>query len=132
MNECYCYFHIIGEFDPADITKFLGIEPFRAFKKGELRRGGRSRYDFSTFCCCRCDEYDFDANVMIEKTIAPLRDKIEILNRLRELLGVEYEICVVPKIHVDESTPALGASLSVIDFCHEIRANIDIDMYLFN
>ena len=37
---------------------------------------------------------------------------------------------VVPTLCVDESTPALAPSMTVMDFCYEIRTQIDIDLYL--
>ncbi len=35
INECYAYFHIAGSFDPADITKRVGIVPTEASAQGE-------------------------------------------------------------------------------------------------
>ena len=37
---------------------------------------------------------------------------------------------VVPTLCVDESTPALAPSMTVMDFCYETRTQIDIDLYL--
>lgn len=131
-NECYCYFDISGDFDPREIEELLGIKPFRVFGKGMPLRGNDAVRDFASFDCCRCDEYDFDVNVMLRKTLAPLMPKLPLLKALREACNVQYSVRIVPQIYVDEPTPALGPALDVIDFCHELRAEIDVDMYVYD
>ena len=131
MNGCYTYFNVSGEFDPEDVSAALGLEPFRAWKSSDLRRDGKP-YGFSNASFCRCDEYDFDINVMLRKTLAKLTDTIEILNALRERTDATFELRAVPSVYVNESTPALGLDLDIIDFCHATRTSVDIDMYVFN
>ena len=39
---------------------------------------------------------------------------------------------VVPRIFAGEITPTLSPSLEVVDFCHETRTELDVDMYVFD
>lgn len=131
MNTCYTYFSIRGEFDPDDITKMLGLQPDSSWKIGTERKNGHGVYPCSVWSFGRCRQYDVITENQIKKTIAPLKDKISILNLIREKYDATFTIEVVPKIYSDESTPTLGPDLEIIDFCHAVRAEIDIDLYVY-
>ena len=82
-NSCYTYFKIRGDFDPDEVTEILGLQPDRTWKIGDLRRCGRSRYEFANWSFGRCEEYDVFVENQMRKTIAPLLDKVDLLNQIR-------------------------------------------------
>ena len=131
MNTCYTYFLIRGDFDPDVITKMLGLQPDSSRKIGTERKNGHGVYPCSTWSFGRCDQYDVITENQIKTTIAPLKDKIPILNLIRKKYDATFTIEVVPEIYPDESTPTLGPDLEIIDFCHAVRAEIDIDLYVY-
>ena len=49
---------------------------------------------------------------------------------LKEKNDADFYLQVVPTLCVDESTPAMAPSMTVMDFCYETRTQIDIDLYL--
>ena len=128
-NKCYTYFRIAGQFDPDDITARLGLEPFKAHRIGDLRRDG-TPFDWAGWCFGRCEEYDFDTNNQLRKTIAPLLDKTAELRAIKQQYDAILVIEVVATIYGDEPTPALGADEDIIRFCYEAGATIDVDLYL--
>lgn len=130
VNTCYTYFLIRGEFDPDVITKMLKLQPDSSWKIGTERKGGRGIYPCSAWSFGRCDQYDVITENQIKKTIVPLKDKIPILNLIRKKFDATFSIEVVPEIYPDHSTPSLGPDLEIIDFCHAVRAEIDIDLYV--
>ena len=132
MNTCYTYFTIMGDFDPDDLTNMLGLQPDSSRRAGEPRRNGRGVYPCALWSFGRCDRYDVIVAQQIKETIAPLKDKIPILNQIREQYDAAFTIEVVPEIYPGGSTPALGPDLEIIDFCHAIRAEIDIDLYVYS
>lgn len=67
----------------------------------------------------------------MRKTIAPLLDKIDLLNQIHHANNVTFVLEIVPTIYVDDQNPCLGPPLDVIDFCHATRTEIDIDMYVY-
>ena len=77
------------------------------------------------------EEYDIETEKQMMRTISELIPKIEILNQIREKYDVEYFLRVVPEIYSYNSHPCLAPSLEVIDFCHETRTKIDIDLYVY-
>ena len=68
----------------------------------------------------------------MHKTIAPLFDKVDLLNRIKEEFDVEFTLEIVPTIYVGNINPCLAPSLKVIDFCHATRTEIDIDLYVID
>ena len=121
-NQCYTYFKIIGDFDPDDVTRLLSLQPDEVWKGPD---GKQSRWDFG-----RCDDYSPYVEEQMRQTIALLLDRLDILNQLREEHDAVFFLEVVPTVYPDESTPCLAPPLDIIDFCHETRAEIDIDLYM--
>lgn len=131
-TRCYTYFHIYGKnFDPEQLKKALGLSAFRSHSDTDTNRAGKT-YNFSTLSICYVEDYNVYLYKMMEKTIEPLWDKIDLLNELREKYNLKYYINVVPHIYTDEITPVLSPSLKVMDFCHLVRAEIDIDYYIYD
>ena len=129
-NSCYTYFKIDGNFDPDEVTALLGLTPEKIWKIGELRRGGRSRFDFAHWEIGRCTEYDVEVTHQMEKTISMLQDKIPLLNRFRAEHDVTFWLEIVPSVYPENNSPCLAPSLAVIDFCHATRTRLDIDLYV--
>lgn len=128
-NSCYTYFNIIGSFDPDKITLFLELTPDKTVKEGDTLRSGRVA-NFSSWVFGGCVEYDVYTENQMRATIAPLLDKIDKLNQIREKCDVEFYLAIVPTVHSDEPTPCLAPPMDVIDFCHTTRTKIDIDLYV--
>lgn len=128
-NTCYTYFRITGDFDPDEITGRLGLTPEKQWKIGDYRRNG-SQFDFANWEIGRCAEYDELVCNQMRKTIAPLLDKIEILRKIHDDFDVASVLKIVPTIYPGEMEPALAPDMDIIDFCHETRTAIDIDLCL--
>ncbi len=128
-NSCYTYFRITGDFEPDIITERLGLLPDKSWKIGDKRCNGML-YDFASWEIGRCEQYDVLIENQMHKTIAPLIDKVDLLNEIRNEFNVVFTLEIVPEIHADNTTPCLAPSLQVIDFCHATRTEIDIDLYV--
>ncbi len=130
-NTCYTYFKITGDFDPDYITKKLGLPPCKTWKIGDTRKNG-TKYDFALWEFGRCDNYDVMVENQMHITIDPLLDKVDILNEIKNEYDVSYTLEIVPTVYVDNTSPCLAPSLTVIDFCHATRTEIDIDLYVMD
>ena len=119
-NTCYTYFKIIGHFNPDVITERLSLQPFETWGDGTS----------SQWCFGRCDDYSPYVEEQMRKTIAPLLDKADILKQIRQEFNAAFFLEIVPTIYPDESSLCLAPPLDVIDFCHETRTAIDIDLYM--
>lgn len=128
-NKCYTYFKIVGNFKTDEISEMLGLTPDEKWDIGDFRRNG-TQYDFANWKIGSCDEYDILIENQMRKTIAPLLDKIDILKQIHKNYKVDFVLEIVPSICVGDINPCLGPPLDIIDFCHETRTEIDIDMYV--
>ena len=126
-NECYTYFRITGRFDPDEITDLLGLKPDQCWKIGDLRKNGTA-YDFANWSFGRCDEYDGHVGEQMRKTIAPLREKIDVLDGIRRAYDATYFLEIVPVVYAGEESPCLAPPMDIIDFCHVTRTEIDMDL----
>lgn len=133
-NRCYTYFKITGDFNPDEVTALLGLQPDEVWKRGDMWLKGHASqtYASSAWLFGRCDEYDPYVEEQMRKTIAPLLDKVDLLNRIREENDVEFCLEIVPNIYAGDINPCLAPPLDVIDFCHATRTEIDIDMYIYD
>jgi len=129
-NNCYTYFAIKGIFDPDEITAILQLTPEKQWKIGDYRRNG-TQYDFAAWEIGRCTEYDIETKNQMRKTIAPLTDKIDQLQKIHSAYDASFFLEIVPSVFVNDTSPCLAPSLDIIDFCHQTRTEIDIDLYLF-
>ena len=130
-NSCYTYFTIVGDFDPDSVSHLLNLNPDQSWRIGDLRRNGTA-YDFARWSFGRCDAYDVIVANQMRKTIAPLLNKIEILNEIHLKNDVNFYLAVVPSIHAGDISPCLAPSLDIIDFCHATRTEFDIDLYVYD
>ena len=146
-TTCYSYFAIssAGEiqndvgfvaaknsyFDPDEITKTLGIQPFDVRMMGTPRKNGHGVYPFSDWAACRQEEPVMDAEEQCLRIVRELTPHIPDLNKIREQYNVSFSILVVPYIH-NEEAPVLGFNSEIIEFCHLTKTEIGIDLYVFD
>ncbi len=128
-NSCYTYFRIIGDFDPNSITEKLCLQPNNFWKIGDKRPDGTT-YDFASWEFGYCDNYDVIAENQMHTTISNLLDKVDLLNEIRKQFDVTFTLEIVPTVYVGNPTPCLAPSMTVIDFCHATRTQMDIDLYV--
>lgn len=128
-NNCYTYFSITGDFDPDVVSQMLELLPFDSWKKGDMGEYGK-KHLISGWEFGKCVKYDFLTANQIKQTISPLISKIDVLKKIKQEYDVEFSLNIVPEIYLNNSTPALAPDLDVIDFCHETRTKIDIDLYI--
>lgn len=128
-NQCYTYFRVVGDFDPDEISKKLGLQPFKSWKANDKNKFGEE-YGFSAWHFGKCEIYNLIVTEQMEETITPLLTKIDLLNQIREENDVDFYLEVVPFLSSYNDNPCLAPSLKVMDFCTATRTNIDIDLYI--
>ena len=129
-TNCYTYFRITGDFNPDTISKLLGLTPDESWKIGDIRKNGKSKYDFACWHFGTCEEYDVFVENQMLKTITPLLSKVNILKEIKNQFDVQYTLEVVPTVRFDESTPCLAPSIQIMQFCCDTGTKIDIDLYV--
>jgi hypothetical protein len=127
-NEGEVYFGLIGgDFDPTEMTSFIGIEPTKAKKKSEpIPKMSYWRVSSGKIVGEIVDVYQMCTDLL--KIIKPYKEKFILA---KEQFHVDAYLEVVLCISTDESisTPAIGFDNEVIQFLYEVGAAIDIDTY---
>lgn len=118
-----------GIFHPDDITKALGIQPFRYWKKGDTRKNG-TQYLFSSWDAEKSDIGRLDVEAQCMETIKNLKQKISILKQIKEQYDVNYVIMIVPEIYGEEQ-PIISFNSEIIEFCYLTGTTIEVDMYIY-
>ena len=124
-----------GIFDPDDITKLLGIEPFRKWKKGDRRKQTQenhpsAKYGFSIWCAEKSEIDRLDVEKQCLDTIKILKGKIPELLKIKSLYDVNFGISIVPHIYNGEQ-PFIGFRKEIIEFRNLTGTEIDVDMYVY-
>jgi|SRR5688500_4613043 len=131
----YVYFALKGDdFDPNEITRQIGFEPTKSFRKGDkgeyISATKFSMWSFSTVA----GKEDIYIDNLVEEIVNQLFDKIEIINMVK----AQYELNSILQIVVwidtndESSTPAIGHDLRTIEFLFRTGTVTDVDMYKFN
>jgi len=132
-NEGKVYFAFDGEdFNPHEITNFLGLQPSKIKLKAELPSGKLPKYSSWILSTENIVNEYIDVFDMATSLVKILKPKINLINDARKKYNVTTRMEVVLFFSVDEgtSTPAIGFEAETIDFLGKVGANIDIDTYL--
>jgi hypothetical protein len=131
-NECRVYFALNGDdFDPEEMTQFLGMKPTSTKRKGEKVPGRIPKFSSWVLSTANVVDESVDVYEMASEIVKQLQPKKELIMDAIRKFGVFSKHQVVMSISVEEdaSTPAIGFDVETIQFLGEIGAFIDIDTY---
>ncbi|HEX9976257.1 MAG TPA: DUF4279 domain-containing protein [Dehalococcoidales bacterium] len=72
-----------------------------------------------------------DINIQLTRIFDLLKNKVSVLNELRDAYNLQFRIDVVVIVENGEK-PAMYFDHWFIDFVHEIEAEVDIDLYIYS
>lgn len=134
-SNSYVSFALKGDdFDPQEITNYLGIEPSDNWRKGDKGEYNPSlKYSCWQLSTEKGKEY-IEIYKLVNEIIELLFDKIEKINNLKQKLKLNSVLEIVMDIDInpEQSTPALGHNLKTIEFLYKTQTETDIDIYRFN
>lgn len=119
-----------GIFNPDDITKLLGIQPFSCWNYGDIRKNKGSKYLFSDWSAEKSTVGRLDVEAQCMDTIKNLKNKISLLKEIKEQYDVHYVIMIVPSIYGEEK-PLMSFNEEIIEFCYLTGTTIEVDMYVY-
>lgn len=125
-------FRITGHnLDLSYITESLNVKPDEMWKKGEPIQGRKISRKYDCWAISTGYVESYDVNVQLDNIIDRLKDKKDILNKLRDELNLTYRIDIVINIENNEK-PGLFLNNSEIEFAYDIKAEFDFDMYIYS
>ena len=131
-NEGEVYFALDGDdFDPDEVTEFLGIKPTSIRRKGSKVSGKipkMNSWELSTGDIV--NDY-IDVFEMATKVVNKLKDRKDLILQAKERFNALPRFQVILWISMNEkhSTPAIGFEVETVKFLGEIGALVDIDTY---
>ncbi|MXR69835.1 DUF4279 domain-containing protein [Shewanella sp. JBTF-M18] len=131
-NQGRVYFALDGDnFDPDEVTKFIGIEPTSIMRKGSKAGGKLPKKSSWTVSTENVVNEYIDVFDMATEIINVLKPKKDLIIQAIAKFKVKPRLEVVLWFSVNEehSTPAIGFETETVSFLGEIGAFIDIDTY---
>ena len=125
QNEVYAYFTITGDFDPAEITQRVGVEPTDAWMKGDLHGKKKTEYKFSRWSLCsRLPRTD-----SLEKHVTDVLEQMSENKEGFRKVSVENGGCMqlVGIFNVDY--PGLHFESELTNGLAEFSLSVDFDFY---
>ena len=131
-NEGRVYFSFDGDdFDPDEITKFLGLEPTNIMRKGSRIPGKipkMNSWELSTDQVT--DEY-IDIYELSTQVVSILKPKLDLIIESKSRFNAEprFQVVLTFSSNEESSTPAIGFEIETTKFLGAIGAFVDIDTY---
>ncbi|OCG31424.1 MULTISPECIES: DUF4279 domain-containing protein [unclassified Gilliamella] len=125
-------FSIYGDdFDLNDVIKRIGIEPNETRIKGLVPEGGRNKSVETSWTVATKEEFSFDINDQLDKIIALLKPRENILLKIKNDFKVNFVFMILIKIENNEK-PAIYFNTKSLNFINGINAEIEIDYYIYS
>ncbi len=131
-NEGRVYFSLDGDdFDPDDMTEFLGLEPTSIERKGEKVPGRIPKMNSWMISTENIVDDNIDIYEMTTAIVNKLKSKKKLIIEAKSRFNVSPRLEVVLWFSANEehSTPAIGFEIDTVKFLGEVGAFIDIDTY---
>ena len=132
INEGRVYFALDGDdFDPKDVTEFLGLKPTDIRRKGSkiIGKGPKiNSWELSTDHVV--NEY-IDVFELSTKLVNILKPKLDLIIEAKSKFNVEprFQVVLTFSTNEEHSTPAIGFEAETIEFLGAIGAFVDVDTY---
>jgi len=117
------------DFEPSYISDKLGIAPTDFYIKGENLKYANKQRDHTCWTWNTGYEISLDIEEQILQIVKIFSPKIDILDKLKSDLSLEYKVGVVINVENGES-PAIFLSMRTLQFLNAIKSEFDCDLYV--
>ncbi len=124
-NEQYAYFTIIGDFDPADISKLVGVTPTEAWVKGDINPRTQLERKVSRWSLYSRLERSRELEAHIADVIEQLGAKKNDFVALSSQHGGQVQLVAYFKT----SYPGLHLKRGLVESLAEYGLSVDFDFY---
>lgn len=127
-------------FDPAELTRLLGITPSRTWRRGEALRSGRTR-THTVWWWETPERAGPDSEALVREVLDTFEPVVDALVNASADWGLELVLGLV--IHMngtieidngspwaDVPTPGLALSLETVERLARLRCHLDVDQYV--
>jgi hypothetical protein len=124
-NECRAYFSFIGDFEPADITTEVRLQPSRSWRKGEINPQTQRERNHSRWCVDSRLRETEPLEKHLADVLEQLRPRAEVIAPLRSRLdgGLQFVGC----FYTDY--PGFGLDDVAVTELGKMKLGFDCDFY---
>lgn len=117
------------DFDPADLTRRLGILPTRTWRLGEHVGGSRIQMKFDGWMISSGRSVSLDLGTQVRSLLDQLCEvKVKITEAQRDLHLTAEVSCI---LYVEGETPSMHFDSEVLSAIRDLQASLDFDLYVF-
>ena len=131
-SRAYAYLSLSGDFDPAEITARIGLEPSKSIAKHTKDpERGIPKTALLRYAQSHSEDEVPDVIALADEVVSALEPHASVLSEIVKEHGIQarLEVVLVVDKKADLSTPAIGFSKRAVAFLAEIQAFIDVDTY---
>lgn len=124
-NEGRVYFALDGDdFDPDEVTNFLGIEPTSIRRKGSKIPGKIPKMNSWELSTENIVNDYFDVFEMSSEIVSKLKPKTDLIVQAKKRFNAlpRFEVVLWFSMNEENSTPAIGFEVETVEFLGEIGA----------
>jgi hypothetical protein len=118
-------------FNPEEITSFLGIAPTKTWRLGDQIQTSLLTYKHDGWLLSTGEEESLDLNNQLRSVIDQLKPHFSKIKEVCARLNLEAEIGFAVYVENGE-TPALHFDKDIVQIAADLNAEIDIDLYVFS
>ena len=126
------YFAFDGDdFDPDEITKFLGLEPTNIMRKGSRIPGKIPKMNSWELSTDQVIDEHIDIYELSTQIVSILKPKLDLIIESKSRFNAEprFQVVLTFSSNEESSTPAIGFEIETTKFLGAIGAFVDIDTY---
>jgi Domain of unknown function (DUF4279) len=124
-NEQYAYFTISGDFDPADISKLIGVVPTEAWLKGDINPRTQLERKFSRWSL----HSRLEKSRELEAHIADVIEQLGARKNDFVALSAQHEGQIQLVGYFKSSYPGLHLKRELVESLAEYGLSVDFDFY---
>ncbi len=130
-TECVARLTLTGDdFDPDDVTRLVGFEPSKTWRKGDQRGVSRLRYEHNGWSVHSPEVESLELQDQVRTLLGVLKQHWSKIASVREELGLDAEIAC--SIVIEGTAPWIHFDREVLALFVEMGAEIDVDILAFS
>jgi hypothetical protein len=124
-NEYFAYFSFVGEFDPADISIQVRLQPSRSWRKGEINPQTQRERNHSRWCVDSRLRDTEPLEKHTENVLEQLRPRAEVIAQLRSQFDGGLQLVA----YFYKDYPGFGLDDVAVTELSKMKLGFDCDFY---
>lgn len=121
---------LTGAFDPAEITRQIGIEPTQTARRGDSIQKTKIRHKTDVWSLSTGKQESLDLDALVRMILDQIGERAPAVAAIRAALSLDAEIACA--VYVEGQTPAISLDRETVARIAALGASIDVDLYILD